>query len=128
MIWAPIALRLLVGALQLKLDPLVLGRHGVLVQQEPSVLVGNDDVERAAIPEIGQGNRATVGGVGDSDRLGHVHKLACAVIEPKLLGLISGQATAFECRPVLGVSDDGAVAAGNFGKVVPVATVAISEM
>ena len=43
------------------------------------------------------------------------------------LDLIARQAAAFKRRPVLGVANDGAVAAGDFRKVVPVAAVPVER-
>ena len=115
------------GPFQLKFDPLIFRRHGVLVDQQRALLIGDHDIEHAAVPQIGKRDRAAVISVADSDRLGHIDKLAGAIVQPNRLCLIARQAAAFNRRPVPGIGDDGAVAAGHLGKVVPVAPVAVER-
>ena len=90
-------------------------------------MIGHHHVEHAAIPQIRQRDRAAVVSVVDSDRLGDIDKFSGAIVQPDSLVLISRQTAAFKRRPVLGVADDGAVAARNFGKVIPVAAVAVER-
>ena len=66
------ALRLLGRALELELDPVPPRRHGVAIDQQRSALVGDDDVEHAAVAEIGQRDGAAVEGVGRADDLRHL--------------------------------------------------------
>jgi len=41
--------------------------------------------------------------------------------------LVAGKAAAVECGPVRRIADDGAISPGDFGKVVPVAALAIER-
>ncbi len=68
------------GSFQLKLDPLVLRRHRVLVHQQWPILVGDRDVEDAAVPQVGKRDRTTVVSVADSDGLGDIDKFPGAVV------------------------------------------------
>src|SRR5579872_664955 len=99
---------------QLKLDPLVLGRNSVFVNQQRSLLIGDDNVEHATIPEVGEGYGPAVIGIRNAHSLGNIDKLSGPIVQPHALVLISRQAAAFECRPILGVADNRAVAAGYF--------------
>ena len=120
---AAIALR----SFQLKFDPLVLRRHRVLVNQQRPSLIGDDHIEHAAIPQIRQRHRAPVVRIRDADCLRHIDKFPAAIVQPDVLRLIARQTAPFHRRPVLGVVDNGAVSAGNLGKVVPVAAIAIER-
>ncbi len=110
------ALRFDFVPVQLELDPGVLGRDGVLVDQQRPALVGDEHVEDAAVPEVDQGHGAAVVGVGVADRLGDLGELPRAVVEPDLLLLVAREALALHRRPVLGVGDDRAVAAGDHAR------------
>ena len=70
------------GAFQFKLDPLIFRRHRVLVNQQRPLLVGDHNVEHAAIPQIRQRDRAAIVSVGDADRLGDIDKFAGAIVQP----------------------------------------------
>ena len=73
------------GSFQFEFDPFVFGSHRVLVHQQGPILVGHDNVQHSAIPQVRQGDGASVIGVRDSDRRGHIDKSAGAVIEPDAL-------------------------------------------
>src|SRR5579862_5274538 len=65
--------------------------------------------------------------IGHSDGLRYVNKLACSIIDPYTLLLVAGKAAPVHCGPVLGIADDGGIAAGNFGEVVPVTLFAVER-
>ena len=115
------------GALEGELDPLVAGVDGVAVEEQGAALVGDDDIERARIEQVGHDDGAAVKGVGDADGVGDVDELARAVVEPNALLLVAGVAAAVDGGPVIGVGDDGGVAARDLGEVVPVAALAVER-
>src|SRR6202044_2422863 len=84
------------GPFKREFDPLILGVHGVLVNQQGTTLVGHDYVEYPAIPQISQRNRAPVIDIGRADSLGYIHKFRCPIIDPDFLLLISRQAASIE--------------------------------
>src|SRR5271163_181370 len=113
------------GAFELKFDPLVGGRYRVLVEQERALLIGYDNIEHAAIPEIGESDGASIVSVGDANGLGYVDELSGSIIQPDSLILIARKTAPLERWPVFGVADDRAIASGDFGEVVPVAAIAV---
>src|SRR5262249_54115517 len=118
---AAIALR----AFQLEVDPLIVRRDGVFVEQRRALLICDHHVELAAVAEISQRDRAPVVYIGHADDLRDLFELASAVIDPNLLLLIAREAAVVHRRPVLRVGDDTLVAASYFRIVVPVATVPV---
>src|ERR1700730_15922 len=78
-----------VRADKLKFNPLILWRNRVFVNQQRATLVGDHDVENAAIPQIGHGYRAPVIGVGYAHGLSDIRKFASAIIYPHALLLIA---------------------------------------
>ena len=125
--WAPIALRLLSCTFKFKLNPLIVGRDGVLIHKQRTTLVGFDYVECSSIPEIGKGYGSAVVRVGDTDRLSNVDKLACTVIEPHVFLLITGEASSIHGGPIFRIADDCRVAPCDLGEVIPVAPLAIER-
>src|SRR5580700_7008831 len=115
------------GSFQLKFDPFIFWRHRVLVNQQRTLLVGHHNVEHAAIPEVRQRDGAAVVNVADSNRLSHIDKFSGAIVQPQPLRLIARQAAALEGRPVFGVANDSAIAAGDLGKVIPVAAIPVER-
>src|SRR5262245_51173018 len=59
-------------------DPGAPGRHLVAVEQQRPALVGDDDVEGAAIPEVGDGDRSAVVAIRRADHLGDVEEASRA--------------------------------------------------
>src|SRR6266496_2141951 len=112
-------------SLEFEVDPVVLGSYRVLVNEQRTSLVGHDHVKHAAVPEIDEGHGTAVVGVGNTHGLGNIHELAGAIIHPDFFVLITRQAAPVHGRPVLSVANDGGVAAGNLGEVIPIIAVAI---
>src|SRR5215216_4641055 len=112
-------------AFELKTDPLVLGSHVVLVDEQRSSLICNHDIEHATIPEIDKRDRTPVKNITRSDRLRHVYKLPRAVVKPNSFLLVTGQAATVHRRPVRRIRNDRRVAAGDLREVVPVVLIAI---
>src|SRR2546421_8742880 len=54
------------GAFQLEFDPRIFRRDRIPVDEERAVLMGDHDVECAAIPQIREGHRTTVVGFRDA--------------------------------------------------------------
>ena len=106
---APIALRFVhgvarpigsAGPFEIERNPLPIGRHVVPIQQQRPALVGDDDVEGAAIGEIGDRDRAAVVAIGGADHLRDVDEPPRAVADPHPLLLIAGEAARAHRRPV----------------------------
>src|SRR3954470_11519735 len=57
------------GAYQLESDPVVGAVRKIAVDESGLVLVGDDDVHRAAIPQVGERHRSSVVKVGRTDLL-----------------------------------------------------------
>ena len=70
-------------ALELERDPVAPRLHGVLVDQQRTALVGDDDVEHAAVRQIGERDGAAVVGVGRADDLRHLGEAAGAVVRSR---------------------------------------------
>src|SRR5262249_52308449 len=81
-------------------DPVPAWLNGVLIDEQRSALVRDEDVEDAAVGQIGKGDRAAIPRIGDADYLRDVGEPAEAVVQPDALALIAGQAAAFHRRPV----------------------------
>ena len=79
-------------ALELELDPVAARRDLVAIEQQRTALVGDDDVEHAAVRQVGERDRAAVVAIGDADHLRDVEEAAGAVVDPHLLLLIARQA------------------------------------
>ena len=79
-------------AFEIEPDPGAARRDLVAVEQQRPALVGDDDVERAAIPQVGDGDRSAVVAIRRADHLRDVEKASGAVAHPHLLLLIAGQA------------------------------------
>ena len=86
---------MLAATLELELDPVAAGLDRVAVDEQRPALIGHDDVEHAAIAEIGQRDGAAVEGVCRADHLRHVGEPAGAVVHPHPLSLIAGEAAPF---------------------------------
>src|SRR6266851_6468146 len=98
---------------QFKVDPFVIWRDRIFVDKQRSTLVGHNHIEHASIPQIGEYDRASIVRVCRAHRLRHVIELARAIVYPDTLLLIARQAAALHRGPVLGIADNGAVAAGD---------------
>src|SRR5262249_47160683 len=57
---------------ELKFDPRILRFDRVLVYKQRSILVGDDHVENAPVPKIGEGNSAPVVSLRDANGLRHL--------------------------------------------------------
>src|SRR5262245_42275711 len=112
-------------ALQIEVDPFVIGRDGVLIRHRRAFLICDHGVELAAVGEIRQGYRAPVINVGHADDLRDLFELARAVVDPNPLLLIARQAAVVHRGPVLRVGADRRVAGRHFRVVVPVADVPV---
>lgn len=112
---------------QLKFDPFIRRIDSIFVKQQRTFLIGDNHVQHSTIPQVGQSYGTAVVGVGDTDSLRDIDELTGAVVQPDAFVLISRQAAAFKRRPVFSVSDNRAVAARHFGKVVPVAAIAVER-
>src|SRR5678815_4107741 len=64
------------GRLELKLDPVPAWLDGVAVHQQGAALIRHQDVEHAAVPEVGECNGASVKRVGRAHDLRNVRQLA----------------------------------------------------
>src|SRR5439155_17982066 len=104
---------------QLELYPLILRYYRVFVNQEWPFLVGDDDVEHAAIPQVGERDSAAVVSIRDADGLGDIDELAI-LVKPDAFLLVAGQAAALHGVPVLGVGDNRLGGPGHLGIVVPI--------
>src|SRR3984885_13525788 len=109
------------GALKVELDPGIAGRSSVPVDEERTALVGDDRVERAGVPQVGERNGTAVVTICHADCLSDVDEFAGTVVDPHLFLLVAGETAAVEGRPVRRVADDGAVAARDFREIVPIA-------
>ena len=83
-------------AFEVEFDPVISGCDGVFVNQQWATLVGDHRIEDAAVPQIGQRDRAAIVGVGHADSLGNIFKFAGAVVDPDFLLLIAREAAAVE--------------------------------
>ena len=99
---------------KLEFDPTIARADGIPVEQQWSVLIGDDGVKHAAVPKVRQRDGASVVHICDANQLGNFFELAGAVVQKDFLLLISGETTAVERRPVRGVRDDRLVASGDF--------------
>ena len=112
---------------ELELDPLLSRVDMVLVDKQRAALICNDYVERSIVPKISNSDGTSVVCVRHANVAGDVLELSRSVVNPDALLLVAGEAAPVEGRPVPGISDDGAVAGGHFGKIVPVAPTAIER-
>src|ERR1700680_13557 len=94
------------GSFQFELDPLVLLRHRVLVDQQWPLLVSDHNVEDTAVPQVGKRDCTAVVSISDSHRLGHIDKFSRAVVHPDSFRLETGKTAAFKRWPVFCIADD----------------------
>src|SRR5687767_11505695 len=85
---------------ELKINPIAAGFYFVAIKQERTALVCDDDIQHAAILQIGESNGASIVSIFGSDRLRDLDEFSVATVQPKFFLLITGEAAAFHRRPV----------------------------
>src|SRR6187549_42701 len=80
---------------ELELDPVTPWGDVVLIDQQRTALVGNDDVQCAAVAQIRQSDGATIVRVTGADCLRDVGKTPRSVVEPHALPLVTRETPAF---------------------------------
>ena len=113
------------AAFQVKSDPLMVRRDGILVQQQRPFLIGDHDIQHATIPEIGERHGTAIVRIRDPNRLRHVKELPGAIVEPHAFLLIARQTATFHRWPVLRIGDDRGVATRHLREIVPVISFSI---
>src|ERR1051325_557144 len=70
------------GTFEIKLNPLIFSCNGVFVEEKRSSFIGHHHIEHAAMPQVGECDRATVICIVYTDRLRHIDKPPRAVVHP----------------------------------------------
>ena len=84
------------GAFEFELDPLIFGSDRILINQQGTALIGNDNVKHATSSKVNQCHGSSIVSVGDPTDLCDVHdRLARSVVHPNALVLIARQAPPF---------------------------------
>src|SRR5579875_2521701 len=115
-------------ALQMKLNPPILGVYSVAIDQQRTALICHNDIKRPIIPQVGQGHSPSIIEVGSSNLLSHLGKVAGAITKPDALLFIAGEASPVHGRPVGRIRDNGAIGSCHLIKFVPVALVTFSRI
>ena len=115
------------GSLQVEFNPVISRRYRVFIQEQRPALVGNNYIQNSAIPQVSHRDGTSVIGIRDTDSLRNIDKLAGSIIQPYMLLLIAGKASAVHRRPVFGVSDDRGISASDLREVIPIALGAVER-
>src|SRR5206468_3651145 len=107
-------------ARELELDPVVAAAAIVPVDEQRTLLIGDHDVEHAAIPQVGQGHRAPVVLIGDAGGLRGIHPSLAALVHQHARALVARQAAILDGRPLRGVLDDVADTHRHLVHLIPV--------
>src|SRR6187401_495070 len=87
-------------ALEFEIDPVPPRRHRVAVQERRPGLIRHDDVEDAAVAEIGERHGAAVEAVAGAHALRNVGEPAHAIVHPHPLALVAREAAPALVGPV----------------------------
>ena len=74
---------------ELELDPMTLRIDFVAIDEQRALLIGDHDVERTAIEEIGERDRSPVVQIVRSDRFGRVDESIVTLIDEHARALVS---------------------------------------